>query len=108
MSSESEDEEWQDWEAEYSYVSSDIYQSIKKSSHLLDVDDGHHAKWHDDHLAVMIVIPFEHAMAFSAEALMNNPEQSPVHEYVFQTVTNLILAAAEVMDDSDYQSEDEE
>ena len=84
------------------------FKPTKKRLNLLDVDDGHHAKWHDDQLAVMIVIPFEHAMAFSAEALMNDPEQSPVHEYVFQAVTGLILAAAEVMDDSDYQSEDEE
>ena len=40
-------------------------------------------------------------MAFSAEALMNDPERSPVHEYVFEAVTGLILAAADAMDDSD-------
>ena len=82
-------------------MSSDIYQSIKKNSHLLDINDGHHAKWHEDQLGVMIVLPFEHAMAFSAEALMNDPERSPVHEYVFEAVTGLILAAADAMDDSD-------
>ncbi len=108
MSSESEDEEWQNWEEEYGYISSDIYQSIKKNSYLLDVNDGHHAKWHEDQLAVLIVVPFEHAMAFSAESLMNDPDKSPVHEYVFQTITGLILTAADVMDDSDYSSDDDE
>tara|TARA_R110000796_G_scaffold84836_3_gene184519 strand:- start:944 stop:1249 length:306 start_codon:yes stop_codon:yes gene_type:complete len=101
MSSQSEEEEWESWEEEYSYMSSDIYQSIKKNSHLLDINDGHHAKWHEDQLGIMIVLPFEHAMAFSAEALMNDPERSPVHEYVFEAVTGLILAAADAMDDSD-------
>ena len=57
MSSQSEEEEWESWEEEYSYMSSDIYQSIKKNSHLLDINDGHHAKWHEDQLGIMIVLP---------------------------------------------------
>ena len=51
----------------------------------------------------MIVLPFEHAMAFSAESMMNDFENSPLHSHVFAIISGLILASADAMDDSDYE-----
>ena len=107
VSAEEESAQWEEWSEEYGYLASEIYTGIKKNSHLLDVSDGNHAKWHDDSLAVMLVLPFEHAMAFSAESMMNDFENSPLHSHVFSIVSGLILASAdamdESMDDSDYE-----
>ena len=103
VSAEEENSEWEDWAEEYGYLASEIYNDIKNTSHLLNVDDGNHAKWHDDSLAVMIVLPFEHAMAFSAESMINDFENSPLHSHVFAIISGLILASADVMDDSDYE-----
>ena len=103
VSAEEEQAEWNEWNEEYGYLASEIYTDIKNTSHMLDVSDGNHAKWHDDSLAVMIVLPFEHAMAFSAESLMNDFENSPLHSHVFAIISGLILASADAMDDSDYE-----
>jgi hypothetical protein len=107
VSAEEESAQWEEWSEEYGYLASEIYTGIKNTSHLLDVSDGNHAKWHDDSLAVMLVLPFEHAMAFSAESMMNDFENSPLHSHVFSIVSGLILASAdamdESMDDSDYE-----
>lgn len=107
VSAEEESAQWEEWSEEYGYLASEIYTGIKNTSHLLDVSDGNHAKWHDDSLAVMIVLPFEHAMAFSAESMMNDFENSPLHSHVFAVISGLILASAdamdESMDDSDYE-----
>jgi len=103
VSAEEEQADWDEWNEEYGYLASEIYTDIKNTSHMLDVSDGNHAKWHDDSLAVMIVLPFEHAMAFSAESLMNDFENSPLHSHVFAIISGLILASADVMDDSDYE-----
>ena len=107
VSAEEESAQWEEWSEEYGYLASEIYTDIKNNSHLLDVSDGNHAKWHDDSLAVMLVLPFEHAMAFSAESMMNDFENSPLHSHVFSIVSGLILASAdamdESMDDSDYE-----
>ena len=107
VSAEEESAQWEEWSEEYGYLASEIYTGIKNTSHLLDVSDGNHAKWHDDSLAVMLVLPFEHAMAFSAESMMNDFENSPLHSHVFAIVSGLILASAdamdESMDDSDYE-----
>ena len=67
------------------------------------MDDVNHAKWHDDSLAVMIVLPFEHAMAFSAESMMNEVDNSPLPSHVFAIMSGLILASAEARDDSEYE-----
>ena len=53
-----------------------------------------------------MVLPFEHAMAFSAESLLNDFENSPLHGHVFAVISGLILASAEVMDDSDYNTDE--
>ena len=103
VSAEEEQADWNEWSEEYGYLASEIYTDIKNTSHMLDVSDGSHAKWHDDSLAVMIVLPFEHAMAFSAESLMNDFENSPLHSHVFAIISGLILASADAMDDSDYE-----
>ncbi len=103
VSAEEEQAEWDEWSEEYGYLASEIYTDIKNTSHILDVSDGNHAKWHDDSLAVMLVLPFEHAMAFSAESLMNDFDNSPLHSHVFAIISGLILASADVMDDSDYE-----
>jgi len=106
VDSEPEEADWDAWAEEYGYVASEVYQTIKDNSHLLDVTDGNHAKWHDDSLAVMVVLPFEHAMAFSAESLTNDFENSPLHSHVFAVITSLILASSEAMDDLDHNTED--
>ena len=106
MDSEPSKADWEAWAEEYGYVASEIYQTIKNNSHLLDVADGNHAKWHDDSLAVRVVLPFEHAMAFSAASLLNDFENSPLHGHVFAVISGLILASAEVMDDSDYNTDE--
>ena len=103
VAAEEEQAEWDEWSEEYGYLASEIYTDIKNTSHILDVSDGNHAKWHDDSLAVMLVLPFEHAMAFSAESLMNDFDNSPLHSHVFAIISGLILASADVMDDSDYE-----
>ena len=103
VSEEQENSEWEEWTEEYGYLASEIYNDIKSTSHLLNVDDGNHAKWHEDSLAVMIVLPFEHAMAFSAESEINDFENSPLHSHVFAIISGLILASADAMDDSDYE-----
>jgi hypothetical protein len=106
VDSEPQKADWDAWAEEYGYVASEVYETIKKNSHLLDVADGNHAKWHENSLALLVVLPFEHAMAFSAESLVNDFENSPLHSHVFSVITSLILASAEVMDDSDYNTED--
>ncbi len=106
VDADSEETKWSEWSEEYGYVASEIYKEIKNNSHLLDVAAGNHAKWHDDSLAVMMVLPFEHAMAFSAESLMNDFENSPLHSHVFAVITSLILASAEAMDESDYEPDE--
>ena len=103
VSEEQENSEWEEWTEEYGYLASEIYNDIKSTSHLLNVDDGNHAKWHEDSLAVMIVLPFEQAMAFSAESEINDFENSPLHSHVFAIISGLILASADAMDDSDYE-----
>ena len=103
VSAEEDEAEWNEWSEEYGYLASEIYTDIKNTSHILDVSDGNHAKWHDDSLAVMLVLPFEHAMAFSAESMMNDFENSPLHSHVFAIISGLILASADAMDDSDYE-----
>ena len=103
VSAEEESAQWEEWSEEYGYLASEIYTDIKNNSHLLDVSDGNHAKWHDDSLAVMLVLPFEHAMAFSAESMINDFENSPLHSHVFAIISGLILASADAMDDSDYE-----
>ena len=103
VSAEEDEAEWNEWSEEYGYLASEIYTDIKNTSHILDASDGNHAKWHDDSLAVMLVLPFEHAMAFSAESMMNDFENSPLHSHVFAIISGLILASADAMDDSDYE-----
>ena len=103
VSAEEDEAEWNEWSEEYGYLASEIYTDIKNTSHILDVSDGNHSKWHDDSLAVMLVLPFEHAMAFSAESMMNDVENSPLHSHVFAIISGLILASADAMDDSDYE-----
>jgi len=36
------------WTDEYGYIATEIYEEIKETSHLLDITDSNHAKWHED------------------------------------------------------------
>ena len=46
---------------------------------------------------MLLVLPFEHAMAFSAEAVAGDYDNSPLHNYVFATISELIMRATAVM-----------
>jgi len=94
------------WADEYGYVATEIYEEIKGTSHLLDVADLNHAKWHDNTLGVLVVLPYEHAMAFTAESIMNDFENSPLHNYVFSTISGLIVNSVDAMREIDSLGDD--
>jgi hypothetical protein len=85
------------WADEYGYMATEIYEEIKETSHLLDITDSNHAKWHEDSLGVLVVLPYEHAMAFAVENMMSDFENSPLHNHVFSTVTGLIMNSVEAI-----------
>ncbi len=89
------------WQEEYGYVATEIYDQIKKSSHLLDIADGNHAKLHGEDLGILVVLPYEHVAAFAAENLMGDFERSPLHGHVFSTMTALIMGAMDALCEDD-------
>jgi hypothetical protein len=89
-------EQWRTEEGDA--IAAEIQESMKASSSVLNVDDGSHAVWHEGSLGLLLVLPFEHAMAFSAESLTGDFENSPLHSYVFSTISDLILRATAIMD----------
>ena len=72
---------------EYDYIATEI------------IEDNNHAKWHEDSLGVLIVLPYEHVMAFAAESLLNDFDNSPVHSHVFSTISQLIMRSADALED---------
>ena len=74
---------------------------IRCTSHLLDVEDANHAKWHEDDLGVLIVLPYAHAVAFAVESMDGEFDNSPIHSFVFSTITQLIVNAVGTIDDLD-------
>tara|TARA_R100001082_G_scaffold111075_2_gene93196 strand:- start:1240 stop:1572 length:333 start_codon:yes stop_codon:yes gene_type:complete len=88
-------------EEEGDAIADEIRESMKASSSVLNVNDGSHAVWHEGNLGMLIVVPFEHAMAFAAEHEIGDLENSPVHNYVFNTISELILRATHIMDFTD-------
>ena len=68
---------------EYDYIATEIMEDMRDTSHLMELEDNNHAKWHEDSLGVLIVLPYEHVMAFAAESLLNDFDNSPVHSHVF-------------------------
>jgi hypothetical protein len=46
---------------------------------------------------MLMVLPFEHAMAFAAENVIGDFEQTPLHNYVFSTISELIMRATQLM-----------
>ena len=89
------------WANEYGYMATEIYEEMKGTSHLLDVADSNHAKWHANSLGILVVLPYDHAMAFAAENLMSDFENSPLHNHVFSTISGLIMSSVEAMQDAD-------
>ena len=90
-----------DWASEYGYMATEIYAEIKGTSHLLDVAASNHAKWHEDQLGVLIVLPYAHAMAFAVEQAMSDFENSPLHNHVFSTISQLIVNSVGAMEDTE-------
>ena len=94
-----DDVAFEQWRArEGDAIAAEIHESLKASSSVLNVDDGSHAVWHEGSLGLLLVLPFEHAMAFSAESLTGDFENSPLHSYVFSTISDLIVRATAIMD----------
>jgi hypothetical protein len=67
----------------------------------LDITDGNHAKWNESDLGVLIVLPHERAVAFAAENIVGNFDDSPLHNYVFSTMTHLIMESMNALDELD-------
>ena len=88
-------------EEEGEAIADEIRESMKASSSVLNVDDGSHAVWHDGNLGMLLVLPFEHAMAFAAEHNEADFVNAPLHNYVFATISQLILRATAIMDFTD-------
>jgi len=95
---EGESDAFDEWfEVHGRQIESEINTNIQELSANLSVNDGSHAVWHDGQLGMLLVLPFEHAMAFAAESLVNDFETSPMHNYVFSTITQLIMRATDMI-----------
>ena len=101
MDQEAVDLAFADWAERNQVIVEDIYDEIRCTSHLLDVEDHNHAKWHEDDLGVLIVLPYAHAVAFAVESMDGEFENSPIHSFVFSTITQLIVNAFGTIDDLD-------
>ena len=80
-------------------IAEEIYDQLKLRSGKFEIEDGSHASWVENDLGILIVLPFEHAMAFGYESEEGHFENAPVHSYVFATITELIMRACSLMDD---------
>ena len=78
-------------------IASEIHDKIKSTSGDLCVNNGNHAVWHEGDLAILLVLPYEHAMAFNMEALTGDYENCPVHSHMFSTLTDLIMRATTLL-----------
>jgi len=100
MDEEAVDRAFNEWlDSEGDEIAEEIYKELKLRAGKFEVDDGSHASWVENDLGILIVLPFEHAMAFGHESESGDFGNSPVHNYVFATVTELILRACALMDD---------
>ena len=100
MDEEAVEEAFGEWlESEGDEIAEEIYKELKLRAGKFEIDDGSHASWVENDLGILIVLPFEHAMAFGYESNDGNFENSPIHSYVFSTITELILRACALMDD---------
>tara|TARA_R100000152_G_C6693664_1_gene124682 strand:- start:110 stop:412 length:303 start_codon:yes stop_codon:yes gene_type:complete len=100
MDEEAVDEAFNEWlESEGDEIAEEIYNQLKLRAGRFDINDGSHASWSDNDLGILIVLPFEHAMAFGHESENGDYDNSPIHSYVFSTITELILRACALMDD---------
>ena len=62
--------EFDKFQNEYGYLATEIYEDMKQTSHLLDIADQTHAKWHEADLGVLLVLPYEHVMAFARTKIL--------------------------------------
>jgi hypothetical protein len=89
-----------EWElAEGDEIAREIYESLKTASRSLEIDNGSHASWNENNLGILIVLPFEHAMGFSYEVDHGDFDSSPIHDYVYETITELVLRACALMEE---------
>jgi hypothetical protein len=95
-----EDAAFEEWLiAEGDSLAESIRESMKESSELMSLEQGSHAVWHEGDLGMLILLPFEHVMAFAQENLSGDFARSPVHNYVFSMVTELLMKATELTSD---------
>jgi|TARA_R110002051_G_scaffold242304_2_gene302659 hypothetical protein len=80
-------------------IAEEIYNQLKLRSGKFEIEDGSHASWVEDSLGILIVLPFEHAMAFGHEAQTEQLGDMPMHSYVFAAISELIMRACSLMDD---------
>ena len=100
MDEDAFDDAFDEWlESEGDEIAEEIYKQLKLRAGKFDISDGSHASWAENDLGILIVLPFEHAMAFGHESENGDYENSPIHSYVFSTITELILRACSLMDD---------
>jgi len=104
MDDEEVDALFTEWEIfEGNDIAHEIYQSLKLASGSLEIDNGSHASWNENSLGILIVLPFEHAMSFAFEVESGeeafNFDDAPIHDYVYDTITELILRACALMRD---------
>jgi|TARA_R110002020_G_scaffold25087_2_gene81655 hypothetical protein len=100
MDDEAVEKAFQEWlESEGDDIAESVYKELKMRAGRFEVEDGSHASWVEDDLGILIVLPFEHAMAFGHESEHGDFDNSPVHSFVFATITELILRACALMDD---------
>lgn len=97
MISPEEEAAFEAWRvAEGESLAEDIRASMKESSELLSMSKGSHALWHEGDLGMLIILPFEHVMAFAQEHLEGDFSRSPIHNYVFTMITELLMQATEL------------
>lgn len=100
MNSPEEEAAFEEWRiAEGNSLADDIRESLKESSELMSLQQGSHAVWHEGDLGMLILLPFEHVMAFAQENLSGDFARSPVHNYVFSMITELLMQATDMTSD---------
>jgi len=100
MDEEEADRRFDQWLAdEGDGIANEIYNQLKLRSGKFEIEDGSHASWVDDTLGILIVLPFEHAMAFGHEAQTEQFGDMPIHSYVFAAISELIMRACALMDE---------
>ena len=97
------DDLWEDWAASNApgggaALEAEILSDLQASSHLFDVHDGLHAGWTGDQLGILLVFDLEEALAFASETVIDDLDESPMHDHVFGVIEALIAQALALRD----------